>query len=154
MVFCSLRPLRQALGPVIEPVPGSTILGRKYNVNLDRLEKRQPHVVPPCDGSGINGHVGAAAVALALQIEGINTKRLEYMGPPETSTVYAAELKGINLKTPSGQYLLTEAIQELDSLRSQGWELQFRWIPAYIGVPGNKAADRAAKEAAVYDPVI
>ncbi|KAF5137364.1 hypothetical protein E5D57_003193 [Metarhizium anisopliae] len=96
----------------------SSILEHKYDVQLDKLEKRQPHVVPPwwlppfvcinesakeaikehdatdpgtisvyTDGSGINGHVGAAAITLEPRIQGVPTKRTEYMGVSSTSTL-------------------------------------------------------------------
>ena len=105
-----------------------------------------------------------------------------YIGTENAATVYAAELKGIELAfqiinqitiainipkkchvfsdnqagiramtnpgRPSGQHILISAIRALDELRSQGWEIQIKWIPAHIGVQGNEAADRVAKQAA------
>ncbi|RKK06295.1 hypothetical protein BFJ66_g18528, partial [Fusarium oxysporum f. sp. cepae] len=44
------------------------------------------------DGSGIGGHIGAAAVCTTTQ----ETKSA-YMGDDTTSTVYAGELQGISL---------------------------------------------------------
>lgn len=84
----------------------SSMLERKYKMQLDRLEKRIPHMVPPwwiqpfvrinesaeeaikehdaiepgtlciyTDGSGIDSHVGAAAVTRASHANGPCTKR-------------------------------------------------------------------------------
>jgi hypothetical protein len=44
------------------------------------------------DGSGIDNHVGAVVVLLIIRCT-----KLTHIGDSETSTVYAAELQGINL---------------------------------------------------------
>ncbi|OHE90236.1 zinc knuckle [Colletotrichum orchidophilum] len=128
------------------------------------------------DGSGINGHIGAAAVcATTYQI------RNSYMGPDTISTVYAGELQGIILaleiaeedkqkgnnrskvliytdnqaairssarpKGKSGSYLLRTIADKTQKLQEQGLKTEIRWVPAHTGIQGNEDADTAAKEA-------
>lgn len=130
------------------------------------------------DGSGIENHIGAAAVSPLTR----NTRRI-YMGDSETSTVYVAEVQGIvsalemvtedaekgnrrkravvftdnqaairTFQMPtgrSGAYIIARAISLIDKIQQDlELEIELRWIPAHIGLCGNEAADRAAKEAA------
>jgi ribonuclease HI len=129
------------------------------------------------DGSGINGHIGAAAVCTTT-----HQTKSAYMGDDTVSTVYAGDLQGIILalqiaqedrdrgncrkkvliytdnqaairsaakpRGTSGAYLLQVIAQQLQALRGQGLSVEIRWVPAHKGIYGNEAADRAAKEAA------
>jgi ribonuclease HI len=128
------------------------------------------------DGSGVNGHVGAAAVCTTTQ-----DNRAAYMGTEQISTVYAAELQGILLalqtaredkqrgntrskvciytdnqaaisfsskpKGKPGAYLLKAIAQITEELQQSGLPVEIRWIPAHTGIWGNEQADKAAKEA-------
>lgn len=48
----------------------------------------------------------------------------------------------------SRQYILRKVLLLLRKITTLGIEVDFRWIPAHRGVPGNEAADQAAKHAA------
>ena len=56
----------------------------------DITTEREPPLAIYTDGSGINGKIGAAAVALTL-----NTHAQAFLGTETASNVYAAELQGI-----------------------------------------------------------
>ncbi|KAJ5186134.1 hypothetical protein N7491_005997 [Penicillium cf. griseofulvum] len=139
------------------------------------------------DGSGFAGHIGASTATLQDRV----TSQRRYLGKDSQSTVYAAELSGIemalaetregNTKTdlnnghltareviifsdsqaaiqavqnpqrPSGQYVLARIYDHVRAIRSQNQptNITIRWIPAHVGVDGNKFADDEAKGAAL-----
>lgn len=105
----------------------SGVLQRKHHIPLDKLERRQQHIVPPwwtppdiyiaktradatdehdaIDEGTIRVYADgssvkgrvAAAAVMPTQEEDVWTKKTEYMGKATTSNVYAAELRGIEL---------------------------------------------------------
>jgi hypothetical protein len=50
-------------------------------------------------------------------------------------------------KGRSGAYLLKTIARKIQELQDDGLPTEIYWIPAHKGIPGNEAADRAAKEA-------
>lgn len=146
----------------------------KAQLRHEQAVQNEPNVYT--DGSGINGHIGAAAVCTTT----LET-RSAYMGDERTSTVYAGELQGISLalqiaqedkdngndrsklliytdnqaairftakpKGKSGAYLLKSITQQIEQLQSRGLVTEIRWVPAHTRIRGNEDADLAAKEA-------
>jgi ribonuclease HI len=47
-----------------------------------------------------------------------------------------------------GQLLTRRAFWAEDQLHRHGVNIEYRWIPSHIGIPGNEATDAAAKRAA------
>jgi ribonuclease HI len=138
---------------------------------MERIGGNSDEMAIFTDGSGYQGSVAAAAVIPQLGI----TNSI-YMGTEKTATVYAAELKGIAMATEailhhkpttatifsdsqaaikalvrpgqtSGQLYLIQILSTLDTLQRQGIDVTIAWIPGHEGIPGNEAADLAAKQA-------
>lgn len=144
------------------------------------------------DGSGLDGLVGAAAVQFDPLFSErpyytdhcIRKAKKECLGTLQNTTVFAGELRGIDMaldfpvrdhptlppvlhiwtdnqaslrrvrdpQVCSGQHILRSIIHKIDMLRAQGVIVRFFWCPAHEGVPGNEAADEAAKQAGKLDP--
>jgi ribonuclease HI len=192
MIYDDIRGRRKQRPDRQEPIPSYITQpwrqGPKTHIESSAEEAQQQHdrkvdtgesLSIYTDGSGIDGQIGAAAVCLITK-----QSRIAYMGPNTVSTVYAAELQGINLalqiaqeyatqrernrsrrkiaiytdnqsairsitkaEGKSGAYILNEIAQRVQQLQDIGWTVTVRWIPAHVGIPGNEAADKAAKEA-------
>lgn len=128
------------------------------------------------DGSGIDGEIGAAAVCLltrqtravymgpntvstvyAAELQGISLalqiaqEYVEQGGRRRNIAIYTDNQAAIwsiaKAEGRSGAYILEEIADQVQRLQDRGRPVTVRWIPAHVGIPGNEAADRAAKEA-------
>ncbi|KAG8867584.1 hypothetical protein FRB97_003204, partial [Tulasnella sp. 331] len=128
------------------------------------------------DGSGLNGHIGAAAITTVPT----NTTLRYYLGRDSAHTVIEPQLVGILLalhiiahcpphtrsalialdnqaaieavrdnRAQPGQQIIQEIHMMTAKLRQTRRLLQvhIEWVPGHKGVPGNELAGSAAKEA-------
>lgn len=130
------------------------------------------------DGSGFEGGVGAAAVALTGAATA--AERMHHLGTEDEHTVFEAEVTGAILaldiiaasprvceanifmdcqpaiaalsspKAQPGQYLISAFHLSHRRLLRQRKSLKvhLHWVPAHVGIAGNEAVDARAKEAA------
>jgi ribonuclease HI len=129
------------------------------------------------DGSGHNGHIGAAIYSPTT-----NVIKGEYIGTDDTHNVYAAELTAIRMAITTFQemmdkysniYIFTDnqaAIQAVDTPTRQSGQniieeildtiekiheytpncnIHIEWVPGHKNIEGNERADLAAKTAAI-----
>ena len=175
----SLRTLERfqpfTASPDWDPPPATIAETKEEAIEQAKRREATEDMLIYTDGSGINGKIGAAAVAPAL-----NWIWPSYLGDTSWFTVYAAELQGIlngieisvcysnrmqgktviiltdnqaaiqavsNPSISSGQYLVIDIVRAINELRKRGCSVELQWVPAHMDVPGNEKADREAKEA-------
>ena len=150
---------------------------RLHRARSRRMGKKTHYALIYTDGSEIQGQVGAAAWCPKA-----GRRKTRYLGDNTQSTVYTAELVGLELALQitqeltgctgatiftdnqaviqavshpaisSGQYITHRVIQEIDRARRKGIEVTIQWTPSHKGIPGNEEVDILAKQAAGWDP--
>lgn len=55
----------------------------------------------------------------------------------------------LNPRMVSGQFLVQRCLDLINELEAEGYDITFQWTPGHENIPGNEAADRAAKRAAL-----
>jgi ribonuclease HI/exonuclease III len=149
---------------------------RLHRARTRRMGKRATHALIYTDGSEIQNQVGAAAWCPSA-----GRKKMRYLGDNTKSTVYSAELVGLELalqitqeldncngvtiftdnqaaiqavtrpSISSGQYITHKVIQEIERARRKGINVTIQWTPSHKGIPGNEEVDLLAKKAAGWD---
>jgi ribonuclease HI len=150
--------------------------GEKARERYDRECATDKSLSIYTDGSGIDGEIGSAAVCpltrktrsvhmgsdtlstvYAAELQGISLAlqiAKEYAdGDGERKDIgiytdnHAAICSIAKAEGRSGAYILKDIARQALELQEKGYSVIVRWIPAHVGIPGNEAADQAAKEA-------
>ncbi|KAJ7838838.1 hypothetical protein B0H13DRAFT_1650513 [Mycena leptocephala] len=144
------------------------------------IREREHDLCLYSDGSGIDGHIGAASIT---DQRGDSLSRRLHLGSAHDHTVFESEVAGATFALSSvpslphikhiflgvdnqsairalrhprqqpGQYLLLEFLAELDRLKAciPGIQLHVGWVPGHVDFEPNKCVDKEAKSAAQND---
>ena len=147
---------------------------KAHQQRLQQMSRKD--LVMYTDGSGHNGHIGAA-----IHSPTINLTKGKYVGTDKTHNVYAAELIAIQMATKlfaekldeysnayifvdsqpaiqavaspkrqSGQYIVKNILDAIDRIYETNptCNIHIEWVPGHKSITGNEHADQAAKAAA------
>ena len=170
-----IRPPWWSLAASIEISPFDKDKAAKaHQKRLQQMSRKD--LVVYTDGSGHNGHIGAA-----MHSPTINLTKGQYVGTDNTHNVYGAELTAIQMATrlfeekideysnvyifvdsqpaiqavaspkrQSGQYIIKKILDAIDRIHETKptCNVHIEWVPGHKNITGNEHADQAAKAAA------
>jgi ribonuclease HI len=148
---------------------------KAHQQRLQQMSSKE--LVVYTDGSGQNGHLGAA-----MHSPTISLTKGQYVGTDNTHNVYGAELTAIQMaiklfeekideysnmyifvdsqsaiqavaspKRQSGQYIVKKILDAIDRIQESKptCNIHIEWVPGHKSITGNEQADQAAKAVAI-----
>ncbi len=112
-------------------------LSRAWNICKIFLEKNKEI---------LDAELWGISEALKVALKESTLRRVQRITIYSDSQIALKQLEGS--KNNAGQVLRIQILKRAKQLHAQGKKLIARWIPSYQEIPGNKQADKAAKEAA------
>ncbi|KAH7947524.1 hypothetical protein HPB52_012646 [Rhipicephalus sanguineus] len=97
----------------------------------------------PCPASSTVAELAAINIAAELLGEHISVTSAAILSDSRSA------LAAIS-REDLGGHLAQRVARQLHALRNDGCDITLHWVPSHVGIPGNEAADRAAK--AAHDP--
>jgi ribonuclease HI len=91
----------------------------------------------------------AEQIALINALEAVATLNIPENSPHTAMVCMDSRITLDSLQNPRNHaYLIEEIRKRVATLQESNWKINFSWVKAHVGIPGNETADKLAKAAA------